>query len=142
VRAQRGSLTGDLEWQVCVGEERNKGEGREGADAWDRPGRGRKGERALGLGIEGDWAERGSRGERRGRGNGLRGERAGPGGRRGRRADQAAGLGCLPFFLLLSFFFSTLKLLKQFYLNSNKFEFKPYTLNTNKQCSSMNAQTS
>jgi hypothetical protein len=39
----------------------------------------------------------------------------------------AAGL--FPF-LLLFFFFSTLKLFKQFYLNSNKFEFKPYTLNT------------
>jgi hypothetical protein len=35
-------------------------------------------------------------------------------------------------FLLLFFFFSTLKLFKEFYLNSNKFEFKPYTLNTNK----------
>jgi hypothetical protein len=40
----------------------------------------------------------------------------------------AAGL--FPF-LLLFFFFSTLKLFKQFYLNSNKFEFKPYTPNTN-----------
>jgi hypothetical protein len=28
--------------------------------------------------------------------------------------------------------FSTLKLFKQFHLNSNKFEFKPDTLNTNK----------
>jgi hypothetical protein len=52
VRAQRGSLTGDLGWQVRVGEERKKGEGREGADAWDRPGRGRKGERRERSGWE------------------------------------------------------------------------------------------
>jgi hypothetical protein len=52
VRAQRGSLTGYLGWQVRVGEERKKGEGREGADAWDRPGRGRKGERRERSGWE------------------------------------------------------------------------------------------
>jgi hypothetical protein len=43
-------------------------------------------------------------------------------------------LGCFPpfFFFLLSFFFSTLKPFKQNHLNSNKFEFKPYKLNTRK----------
>jgi hypothetical protein len=52
-------------------------------------------------------------------------------------------LGCLPLFFpfLLSFFFSTLKLFKQIYLNSNKFKFNPINSTQGKQCSSMNAQT-
>jgi hypothetical protein len=57
------------------------------------------------------------------------------GGRRGKEARErerervwAAGLSFLSFSF--SFFFSTLKLAKQFYLNSNEFEFKPYKLNT------------
>jgi hypothetical protein len=49
----------------------------------------------------------------------------------------AAGLFCLSFFF--SFFLSTLKPFKPFHLNSNKFESKP---NTNKPCTSMNAQAS
>jgi hypothetical protein len=71
------------------------------------------------------WPMRG----KRGRGEWAAGERAGPRGERERGAGRAAGL--FPF-LLLFFFFSTLKLFKQFYLNSNKFEFKPYKLNTRK----------
>jgi hypothetical protein len=62
----------------------------------------------------------------------------GPGGRNGREEESWAGprgFG-LPFlFSFLSFFSfspSTLKPFKQNYLNSTKFEFKPYTLNTNK----------
>jgi hypothetical protein len=47
-------------------------------------------------------------------------------------AGLVEGLGCLLLFLLLSFSFSILNLLKQNYLNSNEFEFKPYTLHTNK----------
>jgi hypothetical protein len=65
----------------------------------------------------GRWAA--GRGERRG--NPRERERGGFG--------PAAGL--FPS-LLLFFFFSTVKLFKQFYLNSNKFEFRPYKLNTNK----------
>jgi hypothetical protein len=61
----------------------------------------------------------------------ARERRAGPRGGE-KRAGRAAGLGCLLFFLLLSFFFSILKLFKQNYLNSNKFAFKPYKLNTRK----------
>jgi hypothetical protein len=48
-----------------------------------------------------------------------------------REREGVVGLG----WLLLSslfFLFSTLKLFKQLYLNSNKFEFRPYKLNTNK----------
>jgi hypothetical protein len=50
------------------------------------------------------------------------------------RGEWAAGLGCCsPFFIFLLFFFlSTLKPFKQIYLNSNKFEFKPYKLDTRK----------
>jgi hypothetical protein len=55
--------------------------------------------------------------------------KAGPREGEGRRVG-LAGLSSL--FLLLSFFFSILKLFKQNYLNSNKFEFKPYKLNTRK----------
>jgi hypothetical protein len=59
---------------------------------------------------------------------------------RGRaRAEERGGVGpgCwvgLPSLLSSSFlfFFSILKLFKQNYLNSNKFEFKPYKLNTRK----------
>jgi hypothetical protein len=39
-------------------------------------------------------------------------------------------MGC--YLLLLFFYSSTLKLLKQIHLNSNEFEFKLYKLNTNK----------
>jgi hypothetical protein len=79
-----------------------------------------RGLRELGLGAahagkgrRGDWAAR----ERR----------AGPR-REEKRAGGVAGLGCLLFFLLLSFFFSTLKLFKQFYLNSNKFKINAQTM--------------
>jgi hypothetical protein len=53
-----------------------------------------------------------------------------------REEEEGSGLGPtgLAAFFSSSFLFSfpTLKLFKQFYLDSNKFEFKPYTLNTNK----------
>jgi hypothetical protein len=59
------------------------------------------------------------------RGNGL------PGRERGRPKKESRP-GCWALSLSSSFLIlSTLKLFKQFYLNSNKFEFKPYTLNTN-----------
>jgi hypothetical protein len=64
--------------------------------------------------------------------DGPRGEERGEGARERERGRGGFGpaAGLFPF-LLLFFFFSTLKLFKQFYLNSNKFEFKPYTPNTN-----------
>jgi hypothetical protein len=54
-------------------------------------------------------------------------------GKRGPR-ERERELGCWALFpsLLLFFFFSTLKLFKQFHLNSNEFEFKLYKLNTRK----------
>jgi hypothetical protein len=98
-------------------------------------GRGRKGERALGLGTEGGWAERDPREEKEEEGEWAARERKGPAqgeeGKKSRLGCYWAGLSSL-FPFLLSFFFSTLKLFKQIYLNSNKFEFEPYTLNTNK----------
>jgi hypothetical protein len=107
VWAQRGSLTGDLGWQVRIREERKKGEGREGADAWDRPGRGRKRERALGLGTEGDWAECGPRGEKRGRGEmGCQGR--GPAQEGGGEGVQTGLLGWAAFLSFFSFPFSFL----------------------------------
>jgi hypothetical protein len=62
---------------------------------------------------------------------GERRERAGPRGEeRGKKGKgRPKGFGS-PF--LLFFFFSTFKPFKQIYMNSNKFEFKPYKLNTNK----------
>jgi hypothetical protein len=51
--------------------------------------------------------------------------------RRGERGEGSGLLLSFPFPFLF-FFLSTLKLFKQFYLNSNKFEFKPYIINTNK----------
>jgi hypothetical protein len=63
-------------------------------------------------------------------------------GRGGAGSGQGEGLGCLLLFLLLSFFLSTLKPLKQIHLNSNKFEFKINNSTQIKQCSSMNAQAS
>jgi hypothetical protein len=122
VRAQRGSLTGELGCLVRVGEERKEGERREGADAWDRPGRGRKEKRALGLGKRGEvgpasWA---AWREGSGEGNGLPGERkAGP--REGGEREQVGLLGWTAFSsffpFLLCFFFSTLKPFKQIYMN-------------------------
>jgi hypothetical protein len=83
---------------------------------------------------EGKGREGGARaGKELGLGRGPRGEE-----RRGARGGKKRGvLGwvglLLPFFpFLLFFFFSTLKPFKQIYLNSNKFEFKPYKLNTRK----------
>jgi hypothetical protein len=73
-------------------------------------------------------------GKRRGR------ERAGPRGEeRGMRGKGRPKRFGSPF--LLFFFFSTFKLFKQIYLNSNKFKFNPVNSTQEKQCSSMNAQT-
>jgi hypothetical protein len=67
-------------------------------------------------------------GRKGGRGMGCQGEKgAGPREGEGRRVGLAR---LSSLFLLLSFFFSILKLFKHNYLNSNKFEFKPYKLNT------------
>jgi hypothetical protein len=111
--------------------------GRRGAGRWGQPVRGRERERerggALGWGTGGEPGRRGCWAARRGEGRGEMGRgrrRAGP---RGRKEAGRAGLaGLSSLFLLLSFFFSILKLFKQNYLNSNKFELKPYKLNTRK----------
>jgi hypothetical protein len=73
----------------------------------------------AGKGRRRDWAAR----ERKGRPQGKR------------KREQAGLLGwaaALFSFLFFFSFFSTLKPFKQFYLISNKFEFKPYKLNTRK----------
>jgi hypothetical protein len=101
-------------------ERRERADARARSGRWDEPGRCRA-EAADGGRGGGRWAVK-PRGEERGGGTRERErERGGFG--------LAAGL--FPS-LLLFFFFSTLKLFKQTYLNSNKFEFKPYKLNTNK----------
>jgi hypothetical protein len=56
-------------------------------------------------------------------------ERASP---KGKGKESRPGCCSLLFPFLLFFFFSTLKPFKQFYLISNKFEFKPYKLNARK----------
>jgi hypothetical protein len=57
--------------------------------------------------------------------------REGEGAREGEKGTELLGwAGCS--FPSLFFLFSTLKLFKQLYLNSNKFEFRHYKLNTNK----------
>jgi hypothetical protein len=81
-------------------------------------------------------ARGGSEGEGRACSGGRAEEGSGPGwlGRVERRGERAGprDLGCFSFSSLLFFFFPTLKLFKHNYLNSNKFEFKPYKLNTRK----------
>jgi hypothetical protein len=91
--------------------------------------RGRGGARSARLAI-GPGAAHAGKGEKRGMG--CQGEKGPAQGEGEKRAGRAAGLGCLLFFPLLSFFFSILKPFKQTYLNPNKFEFKPYKLNTRK----------
>jgi hypothetical protein len=95
-----------------------------------------------GAGLRRNWAGGGPRGRRRGDGLGWLGPgRKGEGAREGEKGRELLGrAGCSSPSLF--FLFSKLKLFKQFHLNSNEFEFKLYTLNRNKQCSSMNAQTS
>jgi hypothetical protein len=127
-----------------AGEERGKGED---ADAWGRRGRERReGERACERG--GKWrrhAGPGSSERKRDESAQRAGLAAGPGtahagrgkerGARGEREGEfGLGWAAFPFFFpfLLFLFFSTLKLFKPIYLNSNKFEFKPYKLNTRK----------
>jgi hypothetical protein len=61
-----------------------------------------------------------------------RGERRGEGEPARERGDFGLAAGRFPS-LLLFFFFSTLKVFKQFHLNSNKFEFKPNTNKTMRQ---------
>jgi hypothetical protein len=78
----------------------------------------KKGERKLGR----EWPTREKEG---GRGAGPR--RLGPGKRERERFGADRLLSSSPFLI-----FSTLQLLKQIHWNSNKFEFKPYKLNTRK----------
>jgi hypothetical protein len=77
VRAQRESLTGDLGWPVCIGEEREKREG--GATGrWGQRARGReRKETCARAGAGGSWAGRGPRGgrEEEGRGRWAAGEK-------------------------------------------------------------------
>jgi hypothetical protein len=145
VRAGRGARRDSR----AVGVRRGRREKREdgGAGRWGRPVRGReRGGGALGPGDRGKarpaWPTRGERGRGK-RGDGLPGrERGWPKCRRGRRAGRAAvGLAYPLSFLFFFSFLSILKLFKHNYLNSNKFEFKPYNSTQGKQCSSMNAQT-
>jgi hypothetical protein len=117
----------------CASEQR-RGKGETGAGKRVLAVRGRKKrEAAFGLG-------RSNRRPRRGRRSGeARAQGAGPSvghvGREGRRTGRAGirfGLGWAAFLFSLLFFFSILKLFKHNHLNSNKFEFKPYKLNTRK----------
>jgi hypothetical protein len=128
--------------------------GKTGADRWDQVVRERERKRALGAGPGrlsarekgeregkelglGGWAgmahaggEKGGRGPQGQLGPGRRGRRGSP---RERERERGFWAGCWALSFSSSFlFFSTLQLFKQFHLNSNKFEFKPYTLNTNK----------
>jgi hypothetical protein len=69
-----------------------------------------------------------------GRKRGREGEGLGPAvahAGRGEEARERKGVGLAGLFSF-PFLFSKLNLFTQIYLNSNKFEFKPYTLNTNK----------
>jgi hypothetical protein len=94
--------------------------------------RGRR-ERALGLRGRGRLGRRGPCGGKERGGKWARRVLVRVERRRERgRGEWAAGLGCCSLFFpfLLFFFLSTLKLFKHFYLNSNEFELKPYTLNT------------
>jgi hypothetical protein len=119
---------------------RARGKGKEGADVRGRPGSEGEGESwLLGFGKEfgpGKREERRSPQERE-KDLGQRWPtRVEEGERRPEREKGRGVLGwarCSPFFsFLLSFFFSTLKPLKQIHLNSNKFEFKTKKLHTNK----------
>jgi hypothetical protein len=113
-----------------VGEENRGGREEEGerADGRAPVGRerkGRGGRARLGLG---NWAMHA--GEKRERGVCCWGEGR-PKGERGKESRPGCfWAGFFSLFLLLSFFFSILKLFKQNYLNSHKFELKPYKLNT------------
>jgi hypothetical protein len=100
-----------------------------------RSGRWRWSPRAGWKKESGPWKTRAERREKRSWATGevLARERNEGEARAGRaEKKKKRGLLALSFSSLLFFFFLTLKLFKQFYLNSNKFEFKPYTPNTNK----------
>jgi hypothetical protein len=124
MRAQGKELAGDIggSW---VPEKKGRGKEKALTGRGQQSVRERRG-RASAARAGRKWA-----GARPTREKGKRGEswasgKLGPG-KRGR--ERGFGLmGCC--LLLLFFFFSTLKLLKQIHLNSNKFEFKPYKLNT------------
>jgi hypothetical protein len=146
VRAQGGARRRFREGRCAPG---RKGKGEEEAAARAMAGRGRKGEERGAARLRRKWAGRGPCGkkdrwasgstwarekrERRGKGRaglgvaGPRGEKRGEG-----RGPAQEILGCFHFSSLLFFFFPTLKLFKHNYLNSNKFEFKPYKFNTRK----------
>jgi hypothetical protein len=155
VRAQGGARRRFREGRCAPG---RKGKGEEEADARALAGRGREGEERGAAWLRRKWAGRGPCGKkdrwasgstwpkekRERRGN----RRAGLGvvGPRGEKRGEGRGpaqeiLGCFLCSSLLFFFFPTLKLFKHNYLNSNKFEFKPYNSTQGKQCFSMNAQT-
>jgi hypothetical protein len=104
VSEQRRGKGEDGRWQAGPGGQRKK---EEGGSVW------------IGLGQppaqegEKEWRSAGS-------------------GRRTGWAGIRFGLGWAAFLFSLLFFFSILKLFKHNHLNSNKFEFKPYKLNTRK----------
>jgi hypothetical protein len=132
VRAREEQLAGGFGGAVARRGETEKGE--EGADEWgqrvrEREKRGHAWAEERGNGPGAAHAGKGKEGgcagprERKERGKGSpreKGEWAGLGG----------GLGCLALLLLLSFSFT--QSIQTNYLNLNRFEFKPYKLNTRK----------
>jgi hypothetical protein len=121
-----------------------------GGDRWGRPGRGRREERALGRGAEGNELggrarpTRGEGKERRVMGcwaaeekrEGEKGWAGVPhaGVRRGKGAREREGAGLLGSlsFTSSSLFLLHTQTIQTIHLNSNEFEFKLYTLHTNK----------
>jgi hypothetical protein len=128
------------------GKNRGGREGEETPDRWDRPGSGRKeGERPWatarvreGLARAGPGRCGPGRKERReARAEGSLGRGAAHAGRGGEgRPEREKGrgvLGCWALLPLLLLFFSFTQSIQTNYLNSNRFEFKPYKLNTRKK---------
>jgi hypothetical protein len=130
VSEQRRGKGEDGRWQAGPGGQRKK---EEGGSGWIGPGQppAQEGGKEWRSAGSGSWAERGPRGKRE-EGGRREGRPTGKREKENRPGWDTVWAGLAAFLFSLLFFFSLLKPFKHNHLNSNKFEFKPYKLNTRK----------